>query len=513
MADNAKKNLSKATYPLAGVKVLDLSRILAGPWLTQILADLGAEVVKVEPPNGDDTRIWGPPFVGRGRAKTAAYFHACNRGKISVVADLQQPTELNQIKQLAARADVVVENFKVGGLKKFGLNFESVKAMNDKIIYCSITGFGQQGPYAHRGGYDYIVQGMSGFMDITGPKDGEPQKIGVALADIITALYGAIGILAALKRVAELRHQGLKGGAEWIDMALFDCMVGVLANQASNYFASGQSPIRLGNQHPNIVPYQVFYAGGNGDMPHVMPHGEGNGLVNGNGSSGEGLGLDAAKNWGGANPAAEKKPFVLACGNDRQFQKLMGLLLGDKGVELANHKKFRTNAARLQHKTELVDMLSALFAEYNRDDLLQKLEQIDVPAGPINSVAEALTDPQILARGMQLTLPLVADGGDDAGDDDVATNFEMSEAGAKRAMGMLQREQMMAHQQAIKLARGQAEKLRTKAMDYLRTPIVFKNMQLATAGAVPTMPPDASYNEKLLNQLVKSWDLRGESSG
>nr|MDP8994752.1 CoA transferase [Pseudomonadota bacterium] len=236
--------------PLAGLRVLELARILAGPWAGQLLADLGAEVVKVERlGSGDDTRGWGPPFAPDG---AAAYFHSCNRGKKSVAVDLETADGQAQVRALAAEADVLIENFKVGGLKKYGLDYERLKAVNPGLVYCSITGFGQTGPYAARAGYDFMIQGMGGIMALTGAPEGEPQKVGVAYADIFTGLYAAVAILAALRRRDET------GEGCHIDMALLDCQVGVLANQAMNYLASGRSPPRMGNAHPNIVPYQVF---------------------------------------------------------------------------------------------------------------------------------------------------------------------------------------------------------------------------------------------------------------
>ena len=239
--------------PLAGLRVLDLSRILAGPWIAQTLADLGADVVKIESPAGDDTRQWGPPWLDEpGGGRTAAYFHACNRGKRSVVADLAKPDDLALVKALAADADVLVENFRVGGLAKFGLDHPSLSATNPRLVYCSVTGFGQDGPYAHRAGYDFMIQGMAGIMSLTGAPDGDPQKIGVAFADLFTALYGVIGIQAALAR------REATGRGELVDMALLDAMSGVLANQAMNFLVTGTAPTRMGNAHPNIAPYQTF---------------------------------------------------------------------------------------------------------------------------------------------------------------------------------------------------------------------------------------------------------------
>jgi crotonobetainyl-CoA:carnitine CoA-transferase CaiB-like acyl-CoA transferase len=335
--------------PHAGLKVLELARILAGPWIGQTLADLGADVIKVESPAGDDTRGWGPPFVERNGERTAAYFHACNRGKRSVVADFATPEGQALVRELAAEADVLIENFKVGGLAKFGLDYESLKAVNPRLVYCSVTGFGQDGPYAGRAGYDFMIQGMGGIMSLTGEPAGEPQKIGVAFGDIFTGLYGTIAIQAALADRAR------SGRGQYVDMALFDCMAGVLANQALNYLASGIVPGRLGNAHPNIVPYQVF-------------------------------------------PVADGH-LIVACGNDRQFGRLCGAL----GVaDLALDERYRTNESRVSHRETLVASLSDATARFRRDALLAALEAVGVPAGPINDVAEVFADPQIAHRGMQI---------------------------------------------------------------------------------------------------------------
>ncbi|MBT5724796.1 MAG: CoA transferase, partial [Gammaproteobacteria bacterium] len=266
-----------AAGPLSGIRVLELARILAGPWAGQTLADLGADVIKVESPTGDDTRQWGPPYIDRGNGQSeAAYFHACNRGKRSVVVDFTTPSGQQKIEELAKEADVVLENFKVGGLEKYGLDYDSLSRQNPRLIYCSITGFGQTGPYAHRPGYDFIIQGMSGLMDLTGDPAGEPQKVGVAFADVFTGLYAVIGIQAALLDRART------GKGQQLDIALLDCMVGVLANQGLNYLASGESPRRLGNVHPNVAPYEV---------------------------------LPTSDGW-----------FILAVGNDAQFARLCTVL-------------------------------------------------------------------------------------------------------------------------------------------------------------------------------------------
>jgi crotonobetainyl-CoA:carnitine CoA-transferase CaiB-like acyl-CoA transferase len=338
--------------PLAGVRVLELARILAGPWAGQALADLGAEVIKVESPAGDDTRRWGPPFVDYADGgRDAAYFHATNRGKHSVAIDFSTPEGAAQVSELAASADVVIENFKVGGLEKYGLDYESIRALNPGIIYCSITGFGQDGPYAQRAGYDFIIQGMSGIMDLTGDPDGEPQKIGVAFADIFTGLYSVIGIQAAL------RHRDLTGEGQYIDMSLLDCMVGVLGNQALNYLVSGDSPKRLGNRHPNIAPYETF--------------------------------------------AASDGMLILAVGNDAQFARLCEVL----GLEsLASDERFASNAARVRNREALSADLSEAVGRSSRDALLKALEDKGVPAGPILTVEEALNDAQLVYRNMIMQL-------------------------------------------------------------------------------------------------------------
>jgi crotonobetainyl-CoA:carnitine CoA-transferase CaiB-like acyl-CoA transferase len=343
------------TPPLHGVKVLELARILAGPWAGQLLADLGADVVKVERPGaGDDTRGWGPPFVPAegGGDLSAAYFHATNRGKRSVAIDFESAEGQALIRRLAAHADVVIENFKVGGLKRYGLDYESLKAVNPRLIYCSITGFGQTGPYASRAGYDYLVQGMGGIMDLTGAPDGEPMKMGVAFADIFTGLYATVGILAALKR----REATGLGGQ--VDMALLDTQVGVLANQALNYLVSGIAPTRLGNAHPNIVPYQVFEVADG----HV----------------------------------------IVAVGNDAQFRRFVAIL-GEPA--LADNPAYATNKARVAHRELLVPILADLMRRFTRADVLGRLEAEGVPAGPINSVADVFADPQVIARGMRVDLP------------------------------------------------------------------------------------------------------------
>ncbi|MBB4293237.1 crotonobetainyl-CoA:carnitine CoA-transferase CaiB-like acyl-CoA transferase [Rhizobium leguminosarum] len=340
--------------PLAGLKVVELARILAGPWIGQTLADLGAEVIKIESPQGDDTRSWGPPFIERpdgrgGTEKVAAYFHAANRGKTSLTCDFADPEDLARVRTLIEEADVVVENFKVGGLKKFGLDYDSVAAINPRIVYASVTGFGQTGPRAQQPGYDFLIQGMCGIMDLTGEPDGEPQKVGVAWIDVFTGLYGVIGIQAAL---AERERSGL---GQQVDLALFDVGVAVLANQAMNYLAGGKVPRRMGNAHPNIVPYQVF-------------------------------------------PAADGH-LIIACGNDRQFQGLCGLL-GLDGV--ADDPAFATNPARVENREALCALIAEKTNRRPKAVLIADLERAGIPGGPINSVAEAIDEPQIEARGLRI---------------------------------------------------------------------------------------------------------------
>ena len=330
--------------PLAGIKVVELARILAGPWAGQVLADLGAEVIKVESPEGDDTRRWGPPFVG----DDAAYFHATNRGKRSVVADFATEEGRARVLELVRDADVLIENFKLGGLAKYGLDYETLHAANPRLVYCSITGFGHDGPYAARAGYDFIVQGMSGIMDLTGDPQGAPQKIGVAYADILTGLYAVIAIQAAL------RQREATGRGQLIDMALFDVMTGTLANQAMNYLVSGKNPKRLGNAHPNIAPYEAF---------------------------------PVADGW-----------IIVAVGNDAQFLRLCEV------IDIPHEEKWSTNAGRVRDRVALSQAISAQTGDWEKAALLAALEEQGIPAGPINTVAEALADPQIVARGMVLDL-------------------------------------------------------------------------------------------------------------
>lgn len=341
--------------PLAGVRVLDLSRVLAGPWATQLLADLGADVIKVEKPGaGDDTRHWGPPWLEHGDEKVAAYFLAANRGKRSVAIDFATEEGAALVRRMAADADVVVENFKVGGLKKFGLDAESLRAAYPRLIYASITGFGQDGPCAPRAGYDYIIQGMGGLMSLTGLPDGEPgggpMRVGVAVADLFTGMYTANAILAALYR----REQTGEGAT--IDMALFDTQLAVLANQASNALVSGKDPGRQGAGHPNIVPYQPFQAA--------------------------------------------DQPIIIAVGNDRQFAKLAGIV-GHPGW--VDDPDFATNPARVAARERLVPMIAQIIASKPAAEWLDQLEAAGIPAGPINTISQALADPQAVHRGARMT--------------------------------------------------------------------------------------------------------------
>jgi len=345
--------------PLSGIRVIELARVLAGPWAGQMLADMGADVIKVEnPEGGDDTRAWGPPFVKDrdGENLSAAYYHATNRGKRSIAIDLKTPEGQDIVRRLVATADVVIENFKLGGLKKYGLDYDSLKAVNPKLVYCSITGFGQNGPYASLAGYDYIVQGMSGFMSITGEPDGQPMKAGVAIADIFTGIYAVSAIQAALI------HAMKTGEGQLVDMALLDVMSAVLANQNMNYLISGTAPTRLGNAHPNISPYEVI-------------------------------------------PVADGH-IILAVGNDGQFRRFCRIL----GIEaLADDERFATNKARVANRHEVQRVLVAETGKWTKADLLAVCGDNAVPAGPINTVAEMFADPQIQARGMRIDLE-AADG-------------------------------------------------------------------------------------------------------
>ena len=340
--------------PLAGLRVLELARILAGPWAGQLLSDLGADVIKVERKGvGDDTRAWGPPFIEGtdGNHIGSAYFHSANRGKRSIELDFETDDGKRLVKKLAAKSDILIENFKVGGLAKFGLDYKSLAPDCPRLIYCSVTGFGQDGPYASRAGYDLMAQGMGGMMALTGMKDGPPTRVGVAVSDIFTGVYSVIGILAAL----EQRHKTGKGA--YVDTALVDSTVGVLANNVLNYLVSGKIPERLGNAHANIVPYQEF-------------------------------------------PASDGF-LIVATGNDRQYQDFCKVI---GAPELGTDAKYNNNVGRLKHRDELVPKLTALTLKMKRDDLLAKLEAVKVPAGPINNLEQVFADAQVQHRGMKLEL-------------------------------------------------------------------------------------------------------------
>ncbi|MFG6467772.1 CaiB/BaiF CoA transferase family protein [Roseateles sp. BYS87W] len=345
---------------LAGVRVLDLSRVLAGPWCTQTLADLGADVIKIERPgSGDDTRAWGPPYLkaADGHDTTeAAYFLGANRNKRSLAVDLATPQGQAIVRQLAGQVDVLVENFKVGDLARYGLDANSLRAEHPGLVICSITGFGQTGPYAERAGYDYAVQGMGGLMSVTGERDdqpgGGPQKVGVAVADLFTGMYATVAILAAL------RHRDATGQGQVIDMALFDTQLAMLANLGSNYLCSGEAPGRMGNAHQNIVPYQVF--------------------------------------------EAQDGHLILAVGNDRQFAKFCEIA---DHPEWAADPRFATNADRVRNRQVLVPLLEAVIRQRPRNDWLAALEAAKVPCGSINSIGEALADPQAQARDAVVSLP------------------------------------------------------------------------------------------------------------
>jgi crotonobetainyl-CoA:carnitine CoA-transferase CaiB-like acyl-CoA transferase len=340
--------------PLKGIRVIELARILAGPWAGQLLADLGADVIKVENPDGgDDTRKWGPPFVtGKdGENLSAAYYHSTNRGKRSIAVDFSKPEGAEIVRRLVATADVLIENFKLGGLKKYGLDYESLRKINPRLVYCSITGFGQDGPYAARPGYDFIIQGMAGMMSITGEPGREPQKAGVAISDIFTGLYAVIAIQAAL------RHVEKTGEGQHIDMALFDTQISVLGNQNLNYLVSGKAPVQMGNAHMNIAPYEV------------LPVRDGH--------------------------------IILAVGNDSQFRAFCNVV----GLqELASHPDYATNPARVANRAALRERIIAALESWDRERLLKELEAANVPASPINNIAEMFADPQTIARGMRMDL-------------------------------------------------------------------------------------------------------------
>jgi crotonobetainyl-CoA:carnitine CoA-transferase CaiB-like acyl-CoA transferase len=335
--------------PLQGLKVVELARILAGPWAGQMLADLGADVIKVEAPEGDDTRRWGPPFITHEGEEAAAYFHATNRGKRSVICDFRTPEGQAFVRALVADADILIENFKVGGLAKYGLDYESLRQVNPRLIYCSFNGFVKTGPYAHRAGYDYIIQGMSGLMSVTGEPDGQPQKVGVAVTDVFTGIYAATAILAAV------HQRTTTGRGQHIDMALLDVASAVMANQAMNYLATGVSPKRMGNAHPNLVPYAVFPCS--------------DGFV------------------------------ILATGNDTQYQRLCRILKIDA---YAQDPRYRTNADRIGNREAITEVIAAATQAWTKADLLAACESAGVPAGPINDMADVFSDPQVIARGMQI---------------------------------------------------------------------------------------------------------------
>lgn len=352
------------TAPLDGIRVLDLSRILAGPWCTQLLADLGAEVVKVERPGtGDDTRAWGPPFLpdGEGReTRDSAYYCAANRGKQSLTLDIATADGQRIARALAARSDVVVENYKLGDMKRYGLDYEALAAENPRLVYCSITGFGQTGPYAARAGYDFMIQGMGGLMSVTGERDslpgGGPQKCGVPIADMMTGLYSTVAILAAL------RERDASGRGQHIDMALLDTQVGWLANHALNYLVSGQVPVRWGNAHPNLTPYQSF--------------------------------------------ATRDGNLILAIGNDGQFRRFCAVA----GLDIATDPRFTDNRSRLANREALVALIAAALRARTTDDWMTALEAEGVPCGPINTLDQVFADPQVVARGLRFDLPHAAGG-------------------------------------------------------------------------------------------------------
>lgn len=333
--------------PLEGVRVLDLSRVLAGPWAAQVLGDLGADVIKIERPGaGDDTRTWGPPWV-EGMEATAAYYLATNRNKRSLAVDMAHPEGAELIREIAKHCDILVENFKVGSLARYGLDYESLRAVNPRLIYCSITGFGQDGPYAKRGGYDFLVQGMGGLMSMTGPLDGEPTKVGVPVIDLLTGLYAVIGIQAAL------RHRDATGQGQWVDCSLLDTSVAILANQGMNHLVGGVIPKPMGNGHPNVVPYRTF------------PTRDGH--------------------------------IIIAVGNDGQFRLLCGVL---GCPDLASNSDFATNAARVTNRDRLEALLRDITTTRDSADLLSAMEAAGVPGGPINRLPEVFADPQVQARGM-----------------------------------------------------------------------------------------------------------------
>ncbi len=343
--------------PLAGIRVLDLSRVLAGPWAGQNLADLGAEVIKIERPGaGDDSRAFGPPWVkdAQGRdTKDSAYFTSANRGKKSMTVNLSQPEGQALVRELAAKSDVLLENYKYGDLQRYGLGYDDLKATNPRLIYCSVTGFGQTGPYKERPGYDFMIQGMGGMMSVTGEPDdkpgGGPQRAGVPIADIITGMYASIAICAALA------HRAQSGAGQHLDLALLDSQIALLAYQNTNYFATGKPPRRIGNLHPNIVPYQPFRA-----------------------SDGE---------------------VILACGNDNLYRKFCAAA---GCAELAADARFATNGKRVENREELTRLLAAIFAKRTKKEWVALLDAAGVPNGPINDIAQVFDEPQVKARGVRI---------------------------------------------------------------------------------------------------------------
>jgi crotonobetainyl-CoA:carnitine CoA-transferase CaiB-like acyl-CoA transferase len=337
--------------PLTGLKVIELARVLAGPWAGQTLSDLGAEVIKVESAAGDDTRQWGPPFVDRDEDRSAAYFHSTNRGKASVIVDLRTPKGQAKMYALLEDADILIENFKTGGLAQYGMDFDTLSGKFPKLIYCSITGFGQTGPYAHRAGYDFIIQGMSGLMSITGEPDSQPQKSGMAITDIFTGLYSTTAILAAV------HQRNSTGVGQHIDMALLDCAVAITGNQGMNYLTTGVSPTRRGNAHPNLTPYEVFET-----------------------SDGH---------------------LIIATGNSGQFQRLCELL----GLhDMMTDPDYAENVDRVANREVMNARLNGATRTHTRETLLRLCEGNTVPAGPINTMKDAFNDPQVIARGMQIEI-------------------------------------------------------------------------------------------------------------
>ena len=344
-------NPRNANSPLAGLKVLELARVLAGPWAGQILADLGADVIKVESPEGDNTRIWGPPWVEHGGETTSAYYHACNRGKRGIVADFRNEGDLARVAELAGGADVVLENFKPGSLAKFGLDYETLSKASPALVYCSITGFGQDGPRRNEPGYDFVVQAMSGFMALTGEPEGDPMKMGVSISDLSCGLWAANAVQAALL----MRHRTGKG--QWIDMSLLDSSVALLANQAMSYLTTGENPPRMGNAHAQVSAYGVF-------------------------------------------PTSDGK-VVLAPANDALFRKLLTLL---ERTDLLEDERFATNASRVANRAEVDGLIAEATAKWSREALLGACAKAGIPAGPINELDEVFADPQVKARGLQLDL-------------------------------------------------------------------------------------------------------------